>query len=598
MKKSPVYTSCRLILSLLFVCTLASAAQAAMTMDNVHVTDVTPSSFSIIWQTSTSTTTSEPASPDIKIYGDAAGTLDLTDHFELTPFPLTAGDPAITSEYNQDQHKMAFRTMLQNRGMMKIRVEGLTPGTTYSFKAFSVGQTETVAWPETGLSQVTTPLETGFVAENRDLIITVNQPDPAGYLVMAENGDTQYGVSAYVGDGAAVNKAVLNLANLFTLGGSNWQPPAGEQDVVITVLGSDAFSFTQTIAVTFTGNFIVAAVSPHLVGFDSQAALAMQEPERKLYSQDEPILLSWDDTALQVNASVSLYYDTDAGGEDGTLIVSGLAEDPDGAGDTYSWDTTGVADGTYFVYGVLSDGMVTVSSYAAGKIAIDRAATDSDGDLIADLWENLYFDTLDRTGADDLDSDGLSDGNEFADRTDPTVPDVRLRLTAGMNLVSIPLTMDPALHASELLSALAPNLLSVSRIDPTSQIVQMISYNGGTPQGDDFLFVPGAGYTFTMAVNGDQFLIGNTATDSIDLEVGSNLVGFVAPSTGYTAYQLLQTIGDATVVASVQRFNRATGLFETVGYHGTTPVGTDFPILRGEGYIITMRQDVTGFVLP
>ncbi len=522
----------------------------------------------------------------------------MTSQFEVSSFPLTAGDPASLTEYNQDQHKIAFRTMLQSKGLMKIRVEGVQPGNTYYCKVYSVGSAETVSWPETGLSSVTTPNETGFVAEDRQLIVTVNQPDSEGWLVMAQHADTSHAISAYVGDGATASSAVLNLANLFHSGGSNWQPAAGEQEVLITVLGGDAFSFSQTVAVTFSGNFTVAGITPHLVGFDSEAALAMLEPESKKYFQGEAILLSWDDTALHVNGSISLYYDVDATGEDGTLISSGIEEDPEGIGDTFSWDTSGVADGKYYIYGVLSDGIGTFSSYASGQVAIDRAGTDSDGDLIADAWEDLYFENLDQTGAADQDSDGSSDKDEFDSRTDPTVPDTRMKLVVGMNLVSIPLSFDPAIHASDLLTALAPSLLSVSRIDPATQIVEIMTYNGGTPQGEDFVFVPGAGYTFTMAQSANKILTGNATTDSIDLAVGANLVGFVSPSSGYTAYQLLQDIGTSAVISSIQHFNRTTGLFETVAHHGGIPVGANFTIIRGEGYLITMRQEVTGFVLP
>jgi len=580
------------VFAAVFIWMLATAAHAALTMDNVYVTDVTPSSFSFIWQTS------ESAGPAVKIYSDSGETEELTNRFELTPFPLSGGDPAIVSEYNQDQHKIIFRTMVQNKGLIKVRVEGLQPESTYYCKLYSVGSSETIAWPETGLIPVTTSAETGFVAEDRQLIITVNQPDSAGWLVMAEHADTGYGVSSYLGDGAETGKAVLNLANLFTIGGSNWQPAAGEQDVVITVLGADGFSFSQSVAVSFSGHFTVAAITPHLIGFDSQAAIAMVEPGGKQYFQDESIPLSWEDTALQVNGSVSLYYDVDASGEDGTLIVSGLEEDPDGVGDMYSWNTTGVPDGRYYIYGMLTDGIVTVSSYAAGVVAIDRAGTDSDGDQMADAWENLFFDNLDRTGNDDLDNDGALDKDEFIVRTSPDVPDAKLQLIAGMNLVSLPLSISPSLTATDMLTALAPSLVSVSRIDPATQTVEKMSWNGGNPQGDNFIFVPGAGYTFTMAQDADKLFNGVAATDSVNLLSGKNLVGFVAPAPGYTAYQLLQAIGDATVVASIQRFNRSTGLFETAGYYNGTPIGTNFTITRGQGYIITMHQDVSGFVLP
>ncbi len=230
--------------------------------------------------------------------------------------------------------------------------------------------------------------------------------------------------------------------------------------------------------------------------------------------------------------------------------------------------------------------------------ACNAVFTDTDCDQLDDTWEYQYFGGLDSTGEEDMDNDGASEVDEFASRTDPTVPDSRLQLVVGMNLVSIPLVMDSTLYASELLSAMAPSLLSVSRIDQTTQRVETISYNDGTPQGDDFMFIPGVGYTFTMIETADRLFSGDVATDSIDLAVGSNLVGFIAPLVDYSAYQLLQDIGDASVISSIQRFNRETGLFETASYNGAVPVGPDFKITRGEGYLIVMHQDVTGFVLP
>jgi hypothetical protein len=59
-----------------------SAAQSAVTIQDVHPTDVTPSGFSVLWQTS------EPAVPGISIFSDAAGADDITTQLEIISFAV------------------------------------------------------------------------------------------------------------------------------------------------------------------------------------------------------------------------------------------------------------------------------------------------------------------------------------------------------------------------------------------------------------------------------------------------------------------------------------------------------------------------------
>ena len=51
------------------------------------------------------------------------------------------------------------------------------------------------------------------------------------------------------------------------------------------------------------------------------------------------------------------------------------------------------------------------------------APADSDGDGLADTWENTYFSNLDQTGSGDPDSDNLNNAGELAAGTNPTVAD-------------------------------------------------------------------------------------------------------------------------------------------------------------------------------
>jgi hypothetical protein len=56
------------------------------------------------------------------------------------------------------------------------------------------------------------------------------------------------------------------------------------------------------------------------------------------------------------------------------------------------------------------------------------------------------------------------------------------------------------------------------------------------------------------------------------------------------AYNLLQKIGDETVVSGIQRFNDDTGKFENASYLNGQLAGVNFPIKTGAGYFIYMKR--------
>lgn len=82
---------------------------------------------------------------------------------------------------------------------------------------------------------------------------------------------------------------------------------------------------------------------------------------------------------------------------------------------------------------------------------------------------------------------------------------------------------------------------------------------------------------------------------AVDLNAGLNVITFPCVPTGLSSFQLLQDIGDDTMVSSIQRYNESEGQFETAVYHNGQPAGVDFPVAAGEGYLIYMKQEVLGF---
>ena len=168
---------------------------------------------------------------------------------------------------------------------------------------------------------------------------------------------------------------------------------------------------------TFTGN---ADYLVELKAINTSPTLTITEPDGTDDTASTSYTISWQDSDPEENATLALYYDTDNSGADGTLIVENLSEDA--ATDTHTWDTTALPAGTYYIYGVIKDGVnAAITSYSKGAVTISQntpptlTITEPDGTddtasnsytiswQDADPEENatlaLYYDT-DNSGAD------------------------------------------------------------------------------------------------------------------------------------------------------------------------------------------------------
>lgn len=112
--------------------------------------------------------------------------------------------------------------------------------------------------------------------------------------------------------------------------------------------------------------------------------LVITEPDGQGDTTSGSFVISWTDEDPDSNAAISLFYDTDSTGGDGTLITAGLTEDPDGPDDQFLWNTASLAPGAYYVYAVIDDcrndsavayssGPVTVAAVAAPTVSIIAA---------------------------------------------------------------------------------------------------------------------------------------------------------------------------------------------------------------------------------
>ncbi|MDX2441836.1 MAG: chitobiase/beta-hexosaminidase C-terminal domain-containing protein [Desulfobacterales bacterium] len=305
----------------IFLLLTASAANSAVTIENGTFSDVTPSGFSVIWQTS------EPATPYISIFSDAAGSVDITGDFEVVAFPLHSGDPAIADEYLSDVSKDDIRDQAKMLGLVKLSVFGCAPNTPYYFKIHSQTDTETTTWPEVNPMEVITPGENAFIIDAKQLLVTLSNDagdlDAAGWIVSAGAEGMLSKVSEFVGDGAGEDQACLNLSNFFDLEGNNWTPAVMKViDLEVRVPGSNPVQRSATIH--FSENFNVSDLVTLNINIDEVAdeipPVVEASPPGGPYSSPQNVILSADEQAY-------IFYTTDASDPttDSTPYTEGIA---------------------------------------------------------------------------------------------------------------------------------------------------------------------------------------------------------------------------------------------------------------------------------
>jgi hypothetical protein len=202
--------------SLFFLLVLPVAAYAGVPeVSHVMLTDVTTRSFSVIWAAG------EPSAASLEVYQDENGTLSAVDAV-ITPHPIESGNESI-------------RTAAENNGVMKVRVTGLAPDTTYYFKTITTSKSteeieETTDYPDAApFISVTTESETVRTYESsgnvlpfsNDLIIEPCYLDdgttPAeGTLLLATVAGGSHPITAFVGDGVEPPYAIIDLNNVFS----------------------------------------------------------------------------------------------------------------------------------------------------------------------------------------------------------------------------------------------------------------------------------------------------------------------------------------------------------------------------------------------
>lgn len=178
---------------------------------SLRVTDVTASSFSIVWMTDV------PAVPTVEVYGDVSMVNRLTESVTLVPMPDAPPDVAAAA---------------RGRGIMKVLVAGLAPNTAYYVRSVTVDPLQPSSIATSALQQVTTAAAVvpytrttdgvlqGFANDLVSMRVYLRPSEEngalgLGSLLLLETPDSPYPVTAYVGAGTAAPEGILDLNNLF-----------------------------------------------------------------------------------------------------------------------------------------------------------------------------------------------------------------------------------------------------------------------------------------------------------------------------------------------------------------------------------------------
>ncbi len=174
--------------------------------------------------------------------------------------------------------------------------------------------------------------------------------------------------------------------------------------------------------------------------------------------------------------------------------------------------------------------------------------------------------------------------------TTPVPVDVALQ--PGFNLVAIGTALKSAYPTAAQLMAQADSL-GIERVlsyDPETN-----SYRETSAANGDFPLIVGNGLVVYAARASTLRLADSGETAAYTLRQGPNQIGILAAPYGFGANDLIRSVGLENI-QSIRRFDAATGTWQTAavrdGGSGPEIVGLNFPIMAGDGLMITMKKQV------
>lgn len=420
-----------------------------------------------------------------------------------------------------------------------------------------------------GNSASTYSLQISLTSGGYDSSVIVN---PVTYLIEAQNADGGWGLSKGSDSNIYMTAKVLialqgysDSLNLETAidNGVAWLKTQQNGD---NGFGSDGTSTVYETALVYIA----------IANIDISASEAQNALTYLLAQQDANG--SWNDNAYDTAVSILAIYtsmtDTDSDGDGVPDLLDNCPDEPNPA----QTNTDGDAQGNACDDDDDNDGLT--DEYEINILGTNPLLADSDGDGIPD-------------GLEDTDFDGITNQDEAAQGTDPMSPDVSL--SAGLNIFGYPVEVPTGYTSYDLLNDLGTDaeIIKVQRYNTGTGVYETTVYESGVASGVEFSVVRGEGYLVYMNVDKAISFTGPVSSQPVLLSEGLNIVSIACMPNGYSSYDLFYDTGTGSDVASIQRFNKETGAFETAGDNDGVPSGVDFGITNSEAYLIHMKSAAT-----
>jgi hypothetical protein len=212
--------------------------------------NVTPESFSVVWNVPPRDTTS------LSVFSDAGGLTNLSGEVGLESFPLDTGEPILTDSYDKRVEENSLRALTAQLGLAEVRVSYCLPGTTYYYRVqlTDTNGNQTFLPASGSLPSVTTPDENALVVDAHGLLLTFVGGNVAGCIVTLSNANGAAPLAAVVGDGTSSNQVFFNISDLTALSGNTNFAPSGSQNFTASVLGLGGPA-SQSYALNFTSGY-------------------------------------------------------------------------------------------------------------------------------------------------------------------------------------------------------------------------------------------------------------------------------------------------------------------------------------------------------